>query len=1025
MQKITQQRVSRVLGFLLAALVILPAHLVGSAAHASAGGSPGVIASVRYDGNGPGSVSLSWDAPRTQGSSPITDYAIEYRGVGGSWRVFDDGVSIARSTTVTGLEPGREYDFRIAAVNSAGTGPASSLGIGERFMSSGTATCAMNPANQYICFEGDEPRVAATYYDDPNDILDAVRVSDLTTQVGYSQSWNLDLQCVLSRSKGVICVTRFNEQGQQGRGYTGAPTGNFVVEGLPSDIVDVSVVGNTACALSSAGELWCWGRWSTDRYGRHLMTPTLQFRGVTDIGGLCAIQWDQTIACLATDTRTYRWVSNPAAPTALDLDGQSNLTCAITTAKTVVCFSSLTIAFSTIANLNDVVEFDLRQGHWCALNSVGVVTCSGGNESGQLGDGTYASGPTTARMPEPVAHLATSDDASGPTRRSCAIGVSATVYCWGSLIQARGISSVPRVMSGFGAWTVHAAIAPSKVTTLTQTGRTARSVTVSWTAPAAGDFAIDNYVLTWRAAGGEWATATVSGTSTSWRSPDVPIDSVVEIRIAAVSQAGTSTASAVVEAMTASPPLRPTTPVVSTTTANTVTISWRPTSSPYEPVTGYRIEWSTDRETWLTRTATSTESTATITGLSAGSAADIRIAAVNAAGVSPYSDTITAFTTGLVSHTIAVQDATGQPVYGGQVTWRKQDGSFESALDYGLTVEGRATFPFIPAGRIDVSLRDVQLLGGGLADYNTSTVIGFSTASLITLPPEPSESQHVVRVVLANGLPVVGATVTATELYEVASVDGATFTSPALISDGVTNEFGEVYLSGYSTDDSRVHVEYSDGILIQRVSENLGDRDVEIVMEDMPWIEPPVVTTEPSAGELVTVNIVTSGFTPTTADVTRTAQPATVSIHPPKGAAQTCVGKKLSATVSADGTATLKVCASKSGRYLLRGQGVVSTGAVSLHVDGVAPLPVTRARAVSPAHKMVTVSWNAPSYVGGSPVKKYTVTLKRGTKTITKVVTGTSVNFTNLPGVSTWSATVTATSKSGTSEPVRMLVPVS
>lgn len=1030
MQKNTQQRVSRSLGFLIAALVVLPGHLVGTSAHADTAIAPGVIPAVRYDGNGPGSVSLSWDAPRTQGSSPVTDYAIEHRGVGGSWTAFDDGVSIDRSATVTGLEAGREYDFRIAAVNPAGTGPTSSLGIGEQFMSSDIATCAMNPANQYICFEGEEPRVAAASYDDPNKILAPVRVNDVTKYVGYSQSFSLDLLCYLSQSKGVICVSRFNEQGQQGRGYTGAPSGKFLVDGLPDDIVDVSVVGNTACALSSAGELWCWGRWSADRYGRHLTTPTLQFGGVTDIGGLCAIQSNQTITCLETNTRGtdtpgYRWVSNPAAPTALEVDGQSDTTCAITISRTVICFSALNLAFSTIANLNDVVEFDLRKDHWCALNSVGVVTCNGANESGQLGDGTFATGPTTARIPEPVAHLAASDDASGPTRRSCAIGVSATVYCWGYLIQGRGISTVPRVMSGFGAWTAHAAIAPSKVTSLTQTGRTSRSVTVSWTAPTSGDFAIDSYLITWRVAGGEWATANVSSRATSWQSPDVPTNSVVEIRIAAASHAGTGPASAVVDAVTASPPLRPAAPVVTTTTANTVTISWPPTSSPYEPVTGYRIQWSTDGKNWQSRTEASTRSTATITGLSAGSAINIRLAAENLSGVSPFSDAITAFTTGLVSHTIAVQDSTGQPVYGGQVTWRKQDGSFESALDYGLTVEGRATFPFIPAGRIDVSLRNVQLLGGAIADYNESTIIGFSTESLITLPPEPSESQHVARVVLSNGLPVVGATVSATELYEVATVDGATFTSPALISGGVTNEFGEVYLSGYSTGDSTVHVEYNDGILIQRVSKNLGDRDVEIVMEDMPWIEPPVVTPEARAGDLVTVNIATIGFTELAAGVSRAANPVTVSIQPPKGASQKCVGKQLSATVSADGTATLKVCASKSGRYVLRGQGVVSTGAVSLNVNGAGPLPVTLAGAVSPSHRTVTVSWSAPSYVGGSPVKKYTVTLRRGKITIIRVVTGTSVRFDNLPGATTWTATVTATSKAGTSEPVMMLVPVS
>jgi hypothetical protein len=283
----------------------------------------------------------------------------------------------------------------------------------------------------------------------------------------------------------------------------------------------------------------------------------------------------------------------------------------------------------------------------------------------------------------------------------------------------------------------------------------------------------------------------------------------------------------------------------------------------------------------------------------------------------------------------------------------------------------------------------------------------------------------VVRVLLANGLPVVGAQVSATHLTDSAAVSGARFTIGAPVSEGVTNEFGEVYLAGYSADDSEVFVEYNDGILIQRVTKSLGERDIEIVMENMPWIEPPVVTPESSAGDLVTLNIATTGYAESAASSTRAAHPATVSIQPPKGASQSCVGKKLSATVAADGTATLKVCASKSGRYVLRGRGVVSTGAVSLNVKGTAPMPVTSARAVSPAHKMVTISWNAPTYVGGSPVKKYTVTLKRGKKTITKVVAGTSVNFDNLPGVSIWTATVTATSTSGTSEPVRMLVPVS
>lgn len=1028
MQTITQQRVSRALGFLLSALIVIPAQLVGTPAGAAVDGAPGPIPTVRYDGHGPRSVSLSWDAPRTSGSTPVTDYVIEYHGAGGSWTVFDDGVSTERSTTVTGLDAGRDYEFRVAASNSAGIGPSSVLGIGERFTSGSAGTCAEDPSRTFYCIGQDGMRLAATNIEDPNRILPPERVADVIQMVGYSQQFTVDLQCVLSRSKGVVCVTRFNEQGQQGLGYAGEPTGNFRVPGLPDNIVDISVFGNTGCALSDNGELWCWGRWSKDRYGKQLLTPTLQFRGAKDLDGRCAIQWDDTITCLTTDASVYRWTSNPAAPTAVALDSSSASTCAITTSHSVICFSNIAVTYSTIPNLTNVSEFEIRDGHWCAVLDTGVVRCGGGNDVGQLGDGSFTSGATTARLPEPIVHLAISDEANGATKRSCAIGVSATVYCWGNVGGLRlGVVSttVPKVVPNFGPWAVQSAAAPAQVTGVTQTGRTARSATVSWTAPNPGDFAITGYSIDWRIGDGSWTTATVPAGITSWTTPEVPVQSVVEVRVSAVSAAGIGAASEQFTAVTANPPQRPSAPTVTSTTGSSVTISWRPTSSPYEPLLDYRVDWSTDRITWQSRTATAAESSATITGLATGSAVLIRVSATNASGRSPFSETVTAYTTGLVSHTIAVRDAFDQPVYGGQVTWRKRDGSFQSALDYGLTVDGLATFPYIPAGPVDVTLRDVQLLGGAIANYQATTVIGFANASTITLPAEPSESQHVVSVVLANGLPIVGAHVSVSNLVGSANVDGAVFTTPTVVTEGVTNEYGEVYLSGYSSDDSIVSVEYADGILIQRTSGPLGDGDAEFVLEEMPWIETPVVSVEPAAGSLVTLTLKAQGASSATNRSTRAAVGATVSISAPAGSNPKCKGSQMSSTVDANGTATLKVCASKSGRYVIRGKGVISTGAVALNVKGSAPLSVTNARAVSPSHGNVTVSWQAPRFNGGNPVSKYTVTLTKGKKKMTKVVTGTSAQFTKLPGTTKWSVTVTATSKSGTSEPVRMVVPVS
>ena len=68
---------------------------------------------------------LSWTAP-TAGESDITDYIIQYSTDDSSWITFSDGVGTGTTATVTGLTSGTTYYFRVAAVNSSGTGAFSS-----------------------------------------------------------------------------------------------------------------------------------------------------------------------------------------------------------------------------------------------------------------------------------------------------------------------------------------------------------------------------------------------------------------------------------------------------------------------------------------------------------------------------------------------------------------------------------------------------------------------------------------------------------------------------------------------------------------------------------------------------------------------------------------------------------------------------------------------------------------------------------------------------------------------------------
>ena len=69
-------------------------------------------------------VVLSWTAPAYNGGSAITDYAVQFSSnSGATWTTFADGTSTATTATVTGLTNGTTYVFRVAAVNSVGTGP--------------------------------------------------------------------------------------------------------------------------------------------------------------------------------------------------------------------------------------------------------------------------------------------------------------------------------------------------------------------------------------------------------------------------------------------------------------------------------------------------------------------------------------------------------------------------------------------------------------------------------------------------------------------------------------------------------------------------------------------------------------------------------------------------------------------------------------------------------------------------------------------------------------------------------------
>ena len=76
-----------------------------------------------------GELAVSWDAPGSDGGSEVTGYRVQWKESSGSWDTPSD-VSETTVTgtahTISGLTDGTEYSVRVRAVNSEGTGEASS-----------------------------------------------------------------------------------------------------------------------------------------------------------------------------------------------------------------------------------------------------------------------------------------------------------------------------------------------------------------------------------------------------------------------------------------------------------------------------------------------------------------------------------------------------------------------------------------------------------------------------------------------------------------------------------------------------------------------------------------------------------------------------------------------------------------------------------------------------------------------------------------------------------------------------------
>lgn len=276
--------------------------------------------------------------------------------------------------------------------------------------------------------------------------------------------------CAITIGGGVACWGA-NGYGQLGGGFMSVVSPQAVtVSGLPTTVIAVSAGRQHTCALTTAREVYCWGRNDLGQLGNatevHSSVP-VRVAGLSGVQAIAAGEY-QTCALL-TDGGVRCWGQNwtgqlgngqsgnyYATPVAvIGLAGRAvalaagdDHMCAVTEGGAAQCWgynvwgqlgNNSTLASSTPVTVtgltSGVTAMTAGRSYTCAVVNGGAM-CWGDGSAGQLGDGVDLSGgsrPYTSPVPVNVVGLpGPAIDISSGGATSCARLNNGETYCWGA-----------------------------------------------------------------------------------------------------------------------------------------------------------------------------------------------------------------------------------------------------------------------------------------------------------------------------------------------------------------------------------------------------------------------------------------------------------------------------------------------------------------------------------------------------------------------------------------------------------------
>lgn len=269
----------------------------------------------------------------------------------------------------------------------------------------GTHTCTLRPGGDALCWGGNPdgqlgggraggggPSVVAVQAGSPLALL----------APGVSHT------CALTRS-GVALCWGGNDAGQLGDAST-TPRGEPVAVRTDARFVVLAAGVAHTCGLDVSGQVLCWGDNRRGQLGDGTGTP--RRTPVTASPGRAyralAVGWFHTCA-IDRAGETLCWGANDSGQLGSGAAGRDRS------------------PGVPVAGRQRFVELAAGSEHTCGLTGDGSVHCWGGNNHGQLGDGTV----TTRGEPVRVAAQQRFTAITAGAAHTCALAEDGSAYCWG------------------------------------------------------------------------------------------------------------------------------------------------------------------------------------------------------------------------------------------------------------------------------------------------------------------------------------------------------------------------------------------------------------------------------------------------------------------------------------------------------------------------------------------------------------------------------------------------------------------